>query len=108
MSFTIGKSWNAGLAMASLILMMSACATGGAKHTSSDGYATTSSDRYNPGREDEIVCQIERTVGSNIAERVCRYVNAAERERNQTQAMIRDLNRSAIKPPESGPGPGAR
>ena len=67
---------------------MSACATGQSGKVASSplGGPETSADK-----PPEIVCTMERSVGSNIPERVCRYVSdiEAERARQQREAMTR-------------------
>jgi hypothetical protein len=41
-----------------------------------------------PEPEGKIVCRMERPIGSNIAERVCRYIEDVERNRQRTQDIL--------------------
>jgi len=41
-----------------------------------------------PQPEGKIVCRMERPIGSNIAERVCRYIEDVERNRQRTQEIL--------------------
>ena len=44
-----------------------------------------------PPPEGKIVCQLERPTGSNIAERVCRYVNQNDWSSARSQDMMRQI-----------------
>jgi hypothetical protein len=44
-----------------------------------------------PAPEGKILCQLERPTGSNIAERVCRYVNQNDWSAARSQDMMRQL-----------------
>ncbi|HET7788485.1 MAG TPA: hypothetical protein VFP52_10535 [Myxococcales bacterium] len=44
-----------------------------------------------PAPEGKILCQLERPTGSNIAERVCRYVNQNDWSSARSQDMMRQL-----------------
>jgi len=44
-----------------------------------------------PPPEGKILCQLERPTGSNIAERVCRYVNQNDWSAARAQDMMRQL-----------------
>jgi hypothetical protein len=71
---------------AASILMISACAGGRAE----SGNQASSQ----PGGQDarakngDVVCHMERPVGSNIPERVCFYVGDIEAERHRTQTQM--------------------
>jgi|SRR5689334_13003072 hypothetical protein len=44
-----------------------------------------------PAPEGKIICQLERPTGSNIAERVCRYVNQNDWSSARSQDMMRQI-----------------
>jgi len=46
-----------------------------------------------PPPEGKVICTLERPTGSNIAERVCRYVNQNDWSSARTQDMLHDMQR---------------
>jgi len=73
---------------AASILMISACAGGRAQSgnlASSEPGDQVTNARNKSG---DIVCNMERPVGSNIPERVCFYVGDIEAERHRTQTQM--------------------
>ncbi|HEY6910503.1 MAG TPA: hypothetical protein VI356_14085 [Myxococcales bacterium] len=49
-----------------------------------------------PPPEGKILCQVERPTGSNIAERVCRYVNQNDWSAARSQDMLREVERERL------------
>ncbi len=72
---------------AASILMISACAGGRAQSGQVASSQTGGQDR-NAGKNGDVVCHMERPVGSNIPERVCFYVGDIEAERHRTQTQM--------------------
>src|SRR5216683_4821247 len=79
---------------AASILMMSACAGGRAQSgnlasSQPGGQDTNAGNKSNArNKSGDIVCTMERPVGSNIPERVCFYVGDIEAERHRTQTQM--------------------
>ena len=71
---------------AASILMMSACAGGRAQSGNLASSQAGGQDARN--KSGDIVCTMERPVGSNIPERVCFYVGDIEAERHRTQTQM--------------------
>ncbi len=75
-----------------LFLAVAACAT--AKSQQAKDVKAKTAEKEDP----RIVCRMERPTGSNIPERVCKYVDMKQSEETmRTQDMIRDA--------QSRPGP---
>jgi hypothetical protein len=83
------------LSLASFLLM-AACAAPSkqvqvAEQQPAPAKSTVSKDAVastGPQPEGKIVCRMERPIGSNIAERVCRYIEDAEKNRQRTQEIM--------------------
>src|SRR5712692_7406295 len=73
---------------AASILMMSACAGGRAQSGNLASSQPGGQDTNAGNKSSDIVCTMERPVGSNIPERVCFYVGDIEAERHRTQTQM--------------------
>ena len=73
---------------AASILMMSACAGGRAQSDNLASSQPGGQDTNARNKSGDIVCTMERPVGSNIPERVCFYVGDIEAERHRTQTQM--------------------
>ena len=77
------------MAGAMLAALLSACA-GANKQTQQQVKSQNGTALAKDEKDPRIVCRMERPTGSNIPERVCRYVNLAESEDvARTQDMLR-------------------
>lgn len=77
-------------ATAASLLIMSGCA-GVQARSATQASSQAGGQQANAGKRDDVICTMERSVGSNIPERICRYAEDIEEERTRTQneAMIR-------------------
>jgi len=73
------------------IIALCACATTPVVQDPKRENVKVSSVNGAPPPEGKILCRLERPTGSNIAERVCRYVNQNDWSAARSQDMMRQL-----------------
>ena len=77
------------------VFVVSGCAT-----TNKRGDLSMLSDKEieeynnNPNNTDKIVCEEEKTIGSNIVRRVCRIKSDRDQETRESQRTLENLQRS--------------
>jgi len=75
-----------------LLALLAGCATSSnqaQRKGVQDSLAQSGSPK--PGDPDEIICEMERSVGSNIPEKVCRTRARMESDRDATQIMMQTM-----------------
>lgn len=78
--------------VAASLLIISACA--GVRAQPGKQASAQAGGEANAGRPG-VICTMERSVGSNIPERICRYVGDIEEERERTQQEL--MNRPPVQ-----------
>ena len=78
-------------ALGSILLLASACASPAKRVRQSSTGEVASAAGVLPDPKDEIICDMERTVGSMIPKRICRSVQESEKNRAATQETLRNL-----------------
>ena len=89
-----------GAYLLTILLATAACASQGASQrpppaarAAPAGQTASAAKPAQPPSDGRMVCEMERPTGSNIPERVCRWVPAIDNERMQAQDAIRNLPR---------------
>jgi hypothetical protein len=87
-------------ALASALVSLLACAStqpkpAATQHSATPALATnTSRSQQQDGVESMLVCEMEKPIGSNIPERICRKATPDEVQRMKTAEEVRQMQRS--------------
>ncbi len=92
------------LAAAGLLLLVSGCAGTSRELGGTPEKAPPLKSRMQQATSDNIVCEVERTVGTWIPETVCRSVEQSERHQRQTQDILNTSHGPASTPGATGGG----
>ena len=89
------------IALASVLLLASACATSSAPAASAPLKAQATAAPQTGGGvaadDQKLICEMERPVGSNIPKRVCRTKAQIDRERDAAQDKMREMQQAHSK-----------
>jgi hypothetical protein len=83
-------------ALGSILLLASACASPSKRVLQSSTGEVASAAGVLPDPQDEITCDMERTVGTMIPKRICRSVQDSEKSRAATKETLRNLRPNDI------------
>lgn len=90
------------------VLAICACATSKVVQDPKRENLKVASLPGSPAPEGKILCRLERPTGSNIPERVCRYVNQNDWSAARSQDMLREVEHERLCKDSGCPQPASR